>query len=58
MKTNHSLSVGTVSGTVLSVLPAVTSTEIVRTIILAAIGATVSFVVSYVLRWWCGRYEK
>lgn len=51
MKTNHSLSIGTLSGTLLSVLPHLTSSDIIRTAILAAVGAAASFMVSFILRY-------
>lgn len=49
MRTDFSLRIGTASGTLLSVAPNLLSADIARTIILAAVGATVSFIVSYVL---------
>lgn len=50
MKTNHSLSIGTVSGTLLSVLPNLNSSDLIRTAILAAVGAAASFIVSFLLK--------
>jgi len=44
------LSIGTASGTLLSTLPLISSQEVIKTIILAAIGATVSFLVTVILR--------
>ena len=51
METNISLRAGTASGTLLSVLPNILSEDIKKTIILAALGATVSFTVSLFLKW-------
>jgi hypothetical protein len=42
---------GTASGTFLSILPNILSEDIAKTIILAALGATVSFMVSLLLKW-------
>ncbi|MFD0762848.1 hypothetical protein ACFQZW_12220 [Lutibacter aestuarii] len=51
MKTNISLKVGTASGTLLSISPNIFSEDILKTIILAIVGATVSFAVSLFLKW-------
>jgi uncharacterized membrane protein YgaE (UPF0421/DUF939 family) len=50
MRHNVSLSVGTASGTVLSVIPNIMSADILRTVILAFVGAIVSFTVSLILK--------
>jgi uncharacterized membrane protein (UPF0136 family) len=50
MESNNSLPIGTVSGTFLSIAPNILSEDIVKTIILAVIGATVSFIVSLALK--------
>ena len=42
---------GTVSGTVLTVAVNVGSSDIVKTVILAGLGAVVSFCVSLMLKW-------
>jgi hypothetical protein len=42
---------GTASGTFLSILPNILSEDIGKTIILAVLGATVSFMVSLFLKW-------
>ena len=47
----HSTLLGTVSGTVLTVLANIGSQDIAKTAVLAAIGAAVSFFVSVVLKW-------
>ncbi|WP_304201171.1 hypothetical protein, partial [Flavobacterium alvei] len=51
METNLSLRAGTVSGTFLSILPNILSEDIAKTIILAVVGATASFMVSLLLKW-------
>ncbi len=42
---------GTVSGTVLTIAVNVGSSDIIKTVILAALGAIVSFTVSVLLKW-------
>jgi mannitol-specific phosphotransferase system IIBC component len=42
---------GTVSGTVLTVVVNIGSSDIIKTVILAALGAVVSFCVSLLLKW-------
>ena len=51
MKTDLSLKVGTTSGTLLSMVPNIFSEDILKTVILAVVGATVSFSVSLFLKW-------
>ena len=51
MEAPVSLRTGTAAGTLLSVLPNIFSQDIVRTIILAAVGASVSFLVTLFLKW-------
>jgi mannitol-specific phosphotransferase system IIBC component len=58
METNISLKAGTTSGTVLSVLPNILSEDIAKTIILASLGATVSFAVSLLLKWFTKSKSK
>lgn len=50
MESNNTISVGTTAGTVLSVMPNIASEDVVKTIILAGLGAIVSFVVSLLLK--------
>ncbi len=51
MKTNNfQLGMGTGSGTLLSALAFINTHDVLKTIILAAIGAVVSFAVSWVLQ--------
>jgi hypothetical protein len=51
METNISLKTGTAVGTLLSILPNLFSEDVLKTIVLAALGATVSFMVSLLLKW-------
>jgi len=51
MKADISLKVGTTSGTILSIIPNIFSEDILKTIILAVVGATVSFSASLFLKW-------
>ncbi len=53
MKTNQQLGIGTGSGTLLSALAFVDVNDVTKTILLAAIGAVVSFAVSWALQRWC-----
>jgi hypothetical protein len=50
MESNNTLQIGTASGTLLSIVPNIVSEDIVKTIILAGIGALVSFIVSLLLK--------
>ncbi len=45
------LKIGTAGGTLLSIVPNITSIDILRTIILAFVGAFVSFFVTLLLKW-------
>ena len=51
MENTISLRTGTAAGTLLSILPHLFSEDVLKTIILAALGATVSFTVSLLLKW-------
>ena len=53
-----SLKVGTAGGTLLSMVPNIASVDIFRTIILACIGAIVSFFVTLLLKWMTKSKEK
>ena len=48
---------GTVSGTVLTVAVNINSPDIIKTVILAALGAVVSFSVSLLLKWLVKRFK-
>lgn len=50
MESNNTLQIGTASGTLLSIVPNILSEDIIKTIILAAVGAIVSFTVSLLLK--------
>jgi hypothetical protein len=58
MNQPNSVSIGTVGGTFLSLVPNITSTDIVKTIILAAVGAAVSCLVSMLIRCLFRKYKK
>ena len=53
-----SLKIGTAGGTLLSMAPNIASVDILRTIILAIIGAIVSFFVTLLLKWITKSKEK
>jgi uncharacterized membrane protein YeaQ/YmgE (transglycosylase-associated protein family) len=48
---DHTTSVGTTAGTVLTVFANIGSQDYIKTIVLAIIGAVVSFCVSWLLKW-------
>ena len=50
MKTNQQLGIGTTGGTLLSVIGQLGVHDVLRTALLAAIGAVVSFVVTWLLQ--------
>ena len=49
---------GTVSGTVLTVAVNVGSSDIIKTVVLAGLGAVVSFSVSLLLKWLVKKIKK
>jgi hypothetical protein len=49
---------GTAGGTFLSVVPNLDSDDVLRTVLLAAIGATVSFGISMVLKFVLKKYKE
>ena len=51
MEAPGSIRTGTAAGTLLSVLPNIFSQDILRTVILAVVGASVSFLVTLFLKW-------
>lgn len=61
MSTHHNIEsgtiLGTVSGTVLTVAVNVGSSDILKTVILAALGAVVSFGVSLLLKWLVHKFK-
>ncbi|MBC7606964.1 MAG: hypothetical protein H7199_08410 [Burkholderiales bacterium] len=58
MATNHSTLVGTAGGTLLSIVPNIYSADVLKTVILAALGAVISFVISLVLKLLLKQYKK
>jgi hypothetical protein len=55
---NHTGTIaGTVGGTLLSIFANIHPEDIVRTFVLAGIGAVASFIVSLVLKWVAGRFR-
>lgn len=48
---NHNTALNTLSGTLLTVLTNITCHDIAKTVVLAGIGASVSFLVSHTLKW-------
>lgn len=51
LSSHHGTAAGTVGGTILSIFASIHSGEVTKTIILATIGAIVSFLVSLGLKW-------
>ena len=51
MNENSFAKAGTAGGTIIVILMNITTGDIIKTAILAAVGAIVSFGVSYVLKW-------
>jgi len=47
----HTTTIGTISGTLLSVAATIDLQDITKTIVLAAVGASVSFLVTLFLKW-------
>lgn len=47
----HTTTIGTISGTLLSVAATIDLQDISKTIVLAAVGASVSFLVTLFLKW-------
>ena len=54
---NHTL-MGTAGGTFLSVVPNLDSADVFKTVLLASIGAVVSFIVSMALKTLLKKYKK
>jgi len=50
MTVNNPLLIGTAGGTFLSIVPNLASEDLVKTIVLAAVGALVSFTISSLLK--------
>ena len=58
MQQSNSTAIGTVGGTFLSVIPNLQSEDIFKTIILATVGAIVSFLISLVLKFLIKKHNK
>ncbi|WP_199878498.1 hypothetical protein [Flavobacterium sp. RSP49] len=58
MESNNTLQIGTASGTLLSIVPNIVSEDILKTIILAVVGAIISFSVSLLLKWFIRSKNK
>jgi hypothetical protein len=62
MSSHHNIEsgtiLGTVSGTVLTVLVNIGSLDIIKTVVLAALGAVVSFSVSVLLKWLVKKFKR
>ena len=50
--------VGTVGGTILSIIPHLDSADLIRTLILATVGAVVSFLATQIMKWLKMRIKK
>lgn len=58
MQSSNPALIGTAGGTFLSVLPNLHSEDVLKTVLLAAIGAIVSFGLSMVLKFIVKKYRK
>ncbi len=58
MQTSNPTLIGTAGGTFLSVLPNLHSEDVLKTVLLAGIGAVVSFVLSMMLKFIVRKYRK
>jgi hypothetical protein len=58
MQHNNSTVIGTAGGTFLSILPNLHSEDILKTIILATLGAIVSFLISLLLKILIRKHKK
>ena len=55
---DHTTMIGTISGTLLSIAVTIDLQDFTKTIVLAAVGASVSFVVTKVLKWGWDRVRR
>jgi len=55
---DHTTIAGTVTGTVFTVAAHIESQDYIKTVILAMVGATVSFLVSILWKWITRRFQK
>jgi hypothetical protein len=58
MSNSNPTLVGTVGGTFLSIVPNIQSEDVVKTVILAAVGAIVSFMISLLLKCLIKKHKK
>ncbi|SEB01597.1 hypothetical protein SAMN05443667_11565 [Flavobacterium gillisiae] len=58
MQSSNSALVGTAGGTFLSILPNLQSEDVVKTVILATLGAIVSFTISIILKFLIRKHKK
>jgi len=58
MQSSNSALVGTAGGTFLSIIPNLNSEDVVKTIVLASIGAAVSFTISIILKFLIRKHKK
>jgi hypothetical protein len=58
MQSSNPTLIGTAGGTFLSVVPNLHSEDVVKTVLLAAIGAIVSFSISMVLKFFIKKHRK
>jgi hypothetical protein len=58
MQHSNSTVIGTAGGTFLSVLPNLHSEDLLKTVILAALGAIVSFIISMLLKYLIKKHKK
>jgi hypothetical protein len=58
MQASNSTLVGTAGGTFLSIVPFIQSSDIIKTVVLATLGAVVSFTISLVLKLLIRKHKK
>jgi hypothetical protein len=58
MTSSNPTLIGTAGGTFLSVLPNLNSEDVLKTVLLAAIGAIVSFALSMALKFFIKKFKK
>lgn len=58
MQASNSTLVGTAGGTFLSIVPFIQSADIIKTVVLATLGAVVSFTISLVLKLLIKKHKK
>ena len=58
MQSSNPAIVGTAGGTFLSIIPNLNSEDVVKTIILATLGAIVSFTISILLKYLIRKHKK